>query len=220
MSVLNDDEAIAKLRAVFLDHYKDFNLQDDQAHEMAINILDDVVDFGAGFEMEELGRTAQSNIKHIANAQSHLSRLRGAVSKLKGGFNGQDHTSAKFELDALENKLKALSTYWLQQEEHALRWQNPFANIKDLEIPPQKAGRPSNTHANILTYRLGRQFEVITGKRPAITKATYADMDPRSGRFLRLVIAVFEIFEFTEANARSAAEGAVQEIKKVTRRKT
>lgn len=215
MKSLSDDETISKLRAVFLKHYEDFNLQDDQAHIMAINVLDDIVDFGSDFEMEELGRTAQSNIKHIANAQSHLSRLRGAVSKVKGGLKEQDHTSAKFELDALENKLKALSAHWLQQEETALGWQNPFANIRDLEIPPQKPGRPSNTHANILTYRLGRQFEVITGKRPAITKATYADMDPRSGRFLRLVIAVFEIFEFTEANARSAAERAVQDIKKI-----
>lgn len=220
MSVLNDDETIAKLRAVFLDHYKDFNLQDDQAHEMAINILDDVVDFGADIEMEELGRAAQSNIRQIANALSHLSRLRGAVAKVKCENNGQDHTAVKSDLDALEYKLKALREYWLQQEHCALRQQNPFTNIKGLEVTPSKAGRPRNTLANILAYSLGRQFEVITGKRPAITKATYADMDPRSGRYISLVMAVFDIFEFTEANARSAAEGAVQKIKKVTRRKT
>ena len=208
------DRTISELITVFLTHFSDFDVSSDQAEEMAVRVYEDSVDFESTIEIEQQGRTAQFNVEQIANAQSHLNRLRGAILKVKDDCDWQSQTGFILELDALDRKLKAWLAHWLQHEQSALRSQNPFGDIKTMTFTPSSAGRPQNTHANILAYILGHEFERITGKKPAITKGTYADVDARSGRYLSLVTAVFDIFEFTDANARSAAERAIQNIKK------
>ena len=217
MIELDEARIIAALKNIFLKHYQDFGITDEQANMLAAKFDEDVCDFEYQIEMPRLGQNAQFNIKKILTAQTHLRKLSKAIGKIIDDIGDREDNGLKSALENLDGELKASLKHWQNQEISSRRNQNPFADIDDLKVPPVKVGRRPHELANTMAILLARQFERITGRKAAVTKGTYYEAEARGGRYLHLVEDVFEIYDYTESNAVSATNRYEENKKKRTK---
>jgi len=214
---LDDAQTITALKNIFLKHYKDFGITDEQASMLALKFDEDVFDYEYQIEMPRLGQNAQFNVQAIKKVQKDLKKLSNTIDDLKDDIGDRDDNGLKLALDNLNAELQSSLEHWKNQEISSRRNQNPFANIDDLKVPPVKAGRPPNELANTMAIILARQFERITGRKASVTKGTYYEAEARGGRYLHLVKDVFEVYDYTESNAISATNRYEKKKNKTTK---
>lgn len=217
MTELDDTQTITALKSIFVQHYQDFGITDEQASALAFKFHKDVCDFECDIETPHLGQAAQHNITKILAAQHHLANLSKAVDAIKDDIGDRDDNKLKLAVETVDVELQQHLEHWRNQEVRARGYQNPFVIIDTLKLPPAKAGRRANELANAMAVILARQFERITGRKAAVTKGTYYEAEARGGRYLHLVKDVFEVYDYTKSNAVSATNRYEENKKKPTK---
>ena len=65
MTELDDTQTITALKSIFVQHYQDFGITDEQASALAFKFHEDVCDFECDIETPHLGQAARHNITKI-----------------------------------------------------------------------------------------------------------------------------------------------------------